>query len=95
MMKYASLIGATVVSIAVLVVGFALYRQNERQFVESQRWFEVCKRQQQDQALAAAELARDDPSLPEEVRKNAQLGIQGWSEDYLYSKCFKEWHGGD
>lgn len=94
-MKYASLIGAAMVSVAVIAVGFALYQQNERHFSESQRWLEVCKRQQQAILQRGAEQARDNPGIPEEVRRNAQLGIEGWDEDYLYSTCFKEWHAGN
>jgi hypothetical protein len=94
-MNLSNIVGAGMVSVVVIVASFALYQQNERHFAESQRWLEVCKREQEVRARHTAEQVRDDPNLPEEVRDAAQLGIQGWSEDYLYSSCFKEWHAGN
>jgi hypothetical protein len=93
-MRNGNLIAAATICTSVVVVGIVLYQQNERHFSDSQRWFEVCKRQLDKQAKSAAENIRDDSSIPEDVRKSAQLGIEGWDEDYLYSTCYKQWHAG-
>jgi hypothetical protein len=84
-----------IVSVAVLAVGFSLYQQEERHFAESQRWLDVCKKQLKETLRIEAERIRDDTSLPKEVRENAQRGIDGWDQDYVYSHCYKEWHAGN
>ena len=82
------------VTIAVLIVGFSLYQQNERHFAESQRWLEVCKKQVGVQLQHGADRAANDDSLPEEVLERAKRGIDAYDQDYLYSQCYKEWHAG-
>lgn len=94
MMKNASLSGAAIICVAIFGVGFVLHQQSERHFSESQRWLEVCKKQLGERLKIEAERMRNDSSIPEEVRKNAQRGIDGWDEDYLYSQCYKEFHAG-
>lgn len=93
-MNITNLVGGLPVTIAVLLVGFALYQQNERHFAESQRWLGVCLKQFEVELQQNLERTLKDDSLPEEVREQAKLGIDAWDQDYLYSKCYKEWHGG-
>jgi hypothetical protein len=94
-MNITNIIGAALIAVAVLVVGFFLYQQDERHFAESQRWLEVCKKQFEERVLSRAEQISNDESLPEEVRKQAKLGIDAYDQDYLYSQCYKEWHAGE
>ena len=94
-MNITNLVGAALIAVAVLVVGFFLYQQDERHFAESQRWLEVCKKQWEERLQVSAERISNDESLPEEVREQAKLGIDAYDQDYLYSLCYKEWHVGE
>jgi hypothetical protein len=94
-MKHAHLIGSAMICAAVIGVGFALYQQNERHYLKSQRWFEVCKKQTAATLQTRYEQVQKNPNLPEEAKKDAKVGIEDYDQDYLYSKCFKEWHAGN
>ena len=94
-MNITNIIGAALIAVVVLFVGFFLYQQDERHFAESQRWLEVCKRQLEEQLQLAVEQISNDESLPEEVREQAELGIDAYDQDYIYSHCYREWHSGE
>jgi hypothetical protein len=93
-MKIIILVGSSIIAVAVLVVGYFLYQQSERHFAESQRWLSVCIKQVETELERDLPRVLGDESLPEEVRESAKRGIKAWDQDYLYSRCYKEWHAG-
>ncbi len=86
--------GVGVITVAVLAVGFVLYQQSERHFSESQRWYDVCRKEFVRQMEAGNEQIAAN-STPEQIREMGGLPtIEDYEEEYIYSKCYREWHGG-
>jgi hypothetical protein len=93
-MNITALVGALMITIAVLIVGYALHQQNEAHVAESQRWLEVCKKEQQTRLDANIKVL-EERDTSKEMLARAQRTIENYEPDYLYSICYKEWHAGE
>jgi hypothetical protein len=94
-MNISNFVGSLMITVAISIVGFSLYQQNERDFAESQRWLEVCKKQTGEELQRVVKQMENDNSIPKEAWDQAKRGIDAYDEDYLYSRCYKEWHAGE